>query len=55
METKFRSSPKEAVQILPEEASRMREDLRTVERALERIQKEAAELAQHRNGSSEGY
>jgi hypothetical protein len=51
MDTKSTSSPKDAVEVLFEKVSRMREDLRTVERALERIQKEAAELVQGRNRS----
>ncbi len=43
-------SKKDTVEILLDKVANMREEMLTIERALERIQREALELAQSRNG-----
>ena len=43
-------SKKDTVEILLDKVANMREEMLTIERALERIQSEALELAQSRNG-----
>jgi len=42
--------PKDSLDILLDKISTMREDLLTIERALERMQREALELTQRRDG-----
>jgi len=50
MATERASAPKkDTVEILLDKVAQMREEMLTIERALERIQREALELAQSRN------
>ena len=52
MDTPIRTRKKYPLDILLDKIVRMREDLLTIERALERMQRETMQLTDHRNGNS---